>query len=346
MIQCQAVPEPIDLFVFFRERGCGRQSPTRLPLTSMTDYDVIIPTKDRAELTIRALQTVRSQYHRPRKTIIVDDGSTPEQRELLRAGLGSDELLLVNDSSLGVSAARNRGLDASAADAVLFLDSDDLWLPGHSTGVLAALRSGSGLCVAGSVTVAAPTSFRRRNRVSVAGPARHSSIDLCGVAGATTVLSGQASLTAGSCIGLGRQALNARLRFDECLEVMEDADLVVQGLVSGSRVTFVQAVTVIRDAGPHSHLYQAERALRSFVAMTAKWVDRVPFSPATCRRILVQQLRLAALSESEVTTSVNVPWEVDGLERLLVRGSASIQRHLGSGALNQLLRGVQHLPGW
>jgi glycosyltransferase involved in cell wall biosynthesis len=72
---------------------------------------------------------------------IVDDGST-DQTAAVVANFDDPRIRLIRQSNSGVSAARNRGLAATDADAVLFLDADD-WLSPDALSVLAAALQAS-----------------------------------------------------------------------------------------------------------------------------------------------------------------------------------------------------------
>ena len=88
---------------------------------------VIIPTYNRGWIVKEAIDTVLEQDFTDFELIVVDDGSTDNTPEILRE-FGSD-IQVIMQSNRGVSAARNRGIQASAGRWIAFLDSDDLWLP-------------------------------------------------------------------------------------------------------------------------------------------------------------------------------------------------------------------------
>jgi glycosyltransferase involved in cell wall biosynthesis len=78
---------------------------------------------------------------------IVDDGST-DQTAALAAGFDDPRIRLIRQRNAGVSAARNRGLWATNAETVLFLDADDWLDPNALTILAAALRSNRGAVAA------------------------------------------------------------------------------------------------------------------------------------------------------------------------------------------------------
>jgi hypothetical protein len=90
-------------------------------------YSVIIPTRDRQALLARTLESVFAQTLQPAEIIVVDDGSSDGTVEFL-ASLGS-RIRPVQQRHRGPGAARNAGAAAASGDYLVFLDSDDLWLP-------------------------------------------------------------------------------------------------------------------------------------------------------------------------------------------------------------------------
>ena len=91
------------------------------------EVDVVIPTRDRATLVRRAIDSVLAQTKAPRNIIVVDDASKDDTLERLKAY--GDAITIIEAAGEGVSAARNRGVEAGQSPWVAFLDSDDLWTP-------------------------------------------------------------------------------------------------------------------------------------------------------------------------------------------------------------------------
>ena len=88
---------------------------------------VIIPTHDRANKLLGAINSVLNQTLPVEKTIVVDDGSTDNTASLI-APFTNDKFIYIHQSQQGVSAARNRAVVQASSPWVAFLDSDDLWL--------------------------------------------------------------------------------------------------------------------------------------------------------------------------------------------------------------------------
>lgn len=88
---------------------------------------VIIPTFNRGWIVKDAIESVLAQDFTDFELIAVDDGSTDNTSEIL--GEFESDIRVIRQTNRGVSAARNRGIQASVGRWIAFLDSDDLWLP-------------------------------------------------------------------------------------------------------------------------------------------------------------------------------------------------------------------------
>src|SRR3954447_14430695 len=86
----------------------------------------------------------------PVDLIVVDDASTDDTWEVLRACDDPRVRCFRMDRNGGQSAARNRGLDEARGTYVKFLDSDDLLVAGHLAAEVRALQSSdAGIAVSG-----------------------------------------------------------------------------------------------------------------------------------------------------------------------------------------------------
>lgn len=94
------------------------------------EVSVILPTYDRAPFLKEALESLAKQTYQDFEAIVVDDGSQDDTESIIKAYLGKFNLISISSpKNHGVSWARNRGIQASHAPWIAFLDSDDLWLP-------------------------------------------------------------------------------------------------------------------------------------------------------------------------------------------------------------------------
>jgi len=94
----------------------------------MPKISVIIPTFNRAQKVIRAVDSVLKQSWKDLEIIVIDDGSTDSTDKAL-SGYGSLITYMRQPVNRGVSSTRNIGIKSSMAPWIAFLDSDDYWLP-------------------------------------------------------------------------------------------------------------------------------------------------------------------------------------------------------------------------
>jgi glycosyltransferase involved in cell wall biosynthesis len=95
------------------------------------DVDVVLPTRNRPQLTMEAIESVRAQTYPNWRLFVVDDASCDGTADLVaRVARVESRLQLVRRREQGGSAAtRQTGLNLGAAPYVATLDSDDLWYP-------------------------------------------------------------------------------------------------------------------------------------------------------------------------------------------------------------------------
>jgi glycosyltransferase involved in cell wall biosynthesis len=89
---------------------------------------VVIPTYNSAASVATAVASVLGQEPAAAHIVVVDDGSTDATDRVLAGYAGRIDY--VRQPNRGPSAARNAGLARLATDTVVFLDADDLLLPG------------------------------------------------------------------------------------------------------------------------------------------------------------------------------------------------------------------------
>jgi glycosyltransferase involved in cell wall biosynthesis len=87
---------------------------------------IVIPCYNQGDFIAQAIDSALSQTYRPIEVIVVDDGSTDSTGA--NACRYPAVCYLVQPNQ-GVSAARNRGLEASHGEFLVFLDADDRLLP-------------------------------------------------------------------------------------------------------------------------------------------------------------------------------------------------------------------------
>jgi glycosyltransferase involved in cell wall biosynthesis len=94
----------------------------------------VIPTHNRGQQTIAAIESVLAQTYPYFEIIVVDDGSTDGSSEeiqqfISRRTNGSQQILFLRQPNQGPSIARNVGIARAQGEYIAFLDSDDIWMP-------------------------------------------------------------------------------------------------------------------------------------------------------------------------------------------------------------------------
>jgi len=99
---------------------------------------VIIPSYNSSRFIQETIDSVLNQSFKNFEVIIVDDGSTDGQFDLIFAFCQKDERVrYIYQQNRGVASARNAGFNHSSGNYVAFLDADDIWLPENLSAKLA-----------------------------------------------------------------------------------------------------------------------------------------------------------------------------------------------------------------
>ncbi len=105
----------------------------------MSLITIVIPTYNRKNIVLDAIQSVLVQELKDYDVIVVDDGSTDGTKEYLESL--HLPIRVISKENGGVSRARNTGIKAAEGTYIAFLDSDDLWLSGILKAQLEYLES-------------------------------------------------------------------------------------------------------------------------------------------------------------------------------------------------------------
>lgn len=101
-----------------REEKRNAPGDVQVPLVS-----VVIPTYNYAPYLRRCLESCLEQTCGSVEIIVVDDGSTDETEQVVReTGRG---VRYISQRNMGVSSARNTGMDLARGEFIVFLDADD-----------------------------------------------------------------------------------------------------------------------------------------------------------------------------------------------------------------------------
>lgn len=100
---------------------------------------VVIPTKDRLAMLGRTFTSIIGQRDVDLRVLIIDDGSSDGTSDRIRQLDIPGVRVIRHDTSLGVSAARNTGIEAADTPWIAWCDDDDRWAPGKLRAQLEAL---------------------------------------------------------------------------------------------------------------------------------------------------------------------------------------------------------------
>ena len=118
---------------------------------------VIMPSYNVASTVLRAIDSVLAQSYESFELLIVNDASTDATEAVVQdklAAVADDRLRLITlPANVGLSGARNAGLDAAAGEFVTFLDADDEYLPEFLRTMADEMAGDVDIAVAGHVVV-------------------------------------------------------------------------------------------------------------------------------------------------------------------------------------------------
>jgi glycosyltransferase involved in cell wall biosynthesis len=97
---------------------------------------VVIPTYNRRDYIVAAIESVLAQDFADHEVIVVDDGSTDDTCDLLTPY--ANTVRVIRTANQGPALARNVGMQAACGDYIAYLDSDDLYYP-YKLGLQVAL---------------------------------------------------------------------------------------------------------------------------------------------------------------------------------------------------------------
>ncbi len=91
---------------------------------------IITPSYNTAEYIAETIKSVQSQTYENWEMIIVDDCSTDNTDEVVKAYLSDPRIkYLKNEKNSGAAVSRNYAIREAKGKWIAFLDSDDIWLP-------------------------------------------------------------------------------------------------------------------------------------------------------------------------------------------------------------------------
>lgn len=200
---------------------------------------VVIPTYNRKDVVIRAVQSALNQSVPPLEVIIVDDGSSDGISGETLLALGPRIRLITHPTNRGGAAARNTGIDAARGSWIAFLDSDDVWVPHKLERQFAELgKQVTRIDVFACANVLKCMDNEQCEPYNALPPSkRHLSeyflVDNCTLQTSSLVVPAT----------LARQ-----VRFDERLKLHQDWDFVLRLVATGAKMSYLHECLVLYDA--------------------------------------------------------------------------------------------------
>jgi glycosyltransferase involved in cell wall biosynthesis len=105
---------------------------------------VVVPAYNAAKYIAETIESVLNQSFSNFELIIIDDGSTDNQVDLIFPYCQRDvRVKYIYQENKGVSASRNTGFNHSSGKYIAFLDADDVWLSNNLSSKLEKFESGN-----------------------------------------------------------------------------------------------------------------------------------------------------------------------------------------------------------
>jgi hypothetical protein len=291
----------------------------------------VIPTYQRRDDVLRAVDSAMRQERAPDEVIVVDDGSTDGTADALEARFGSAVRVLRQDNC-GPARARNAAVALAAGDVVAFLDSDNVWFH-HHIAVVEALfvRHPDAVLV----------STQRSYRFGSEDASGSESGDL-----AEQLLLGVLGVGCLSAVGVRRATYVAAGGFDENLRYGEDTDLFLRLALAGP-MALIAGRTFERGTRTDS-LYEEGHASGAYLTTTRDSAARVLAALDHASEPVSPRLRAAAEARAHAGAALVALGE--GAPAARTRGHlaamcdrAPVLRARPASFVGAL---SSHLPGW
>jgi glycosyltransferase involved in cell wall biosynthesis len=118
-------------------------------MVSIPSFSVVIPAHNSLPYVLLSLQTVMNQSFPPLEVILVDNASTDGTAGVVHREF--PQVRVLEELNIGVSAARNRGIQEARGEFIAFLDSDDLWGRFHLEVLAGLIHRHPGVVLVGTV---------------------------------------------------------------------------------------------------------------------------------------------------------------------------------------------------
>ena len=94
----------------------------------LTSFSIIIPVYNVEKYLVECVTSIFSQHYDNLEILLIDDGSTDGSGKLCdELARKHEKVRVIHKKNGGSADARNKGIEESTGEYLLFLDSDDYW---------------------------------------------------------------------------------------------------------------------------------------------------------------------------------------------------------------------------
>jgi glycosyltransferase involved in cell wall biosynthesis len=200
----------------------------------MNLVSVVIPTRGRPDLVVRAVASARAQTHTSLEIVVVVDGPDPATEAALGAIDDPRLSVITLPGSVGAAEARNVGVRAGIGEWVAFLDDDDEWLPPKLERQLASVGASGvatpiAFCPIVIRTDGTQAAWRSRPPARGEHPSEYLFVRRSLRFGEGTV---------GTSTIVAQRALLREIPFDVSLRRYQDADWILRATAAGAQLVY------------------------------------------------------------------------------------------------------------
>lgn len=115
---------------------------------------IIVPVYNTSDYLEKCINSIINQTYKNIEIIIIDDGSTDNSADIIKRFIDIDErVVCYYQPNRGVATARNKGIELSKGDYILFIDSDDYVEPTIVEKLLGNIGEDDIFCMCGTISV-------------------------------------------------------------------------------------------------------------------------------------------------------------------------------------------------
>lgn len=193
---------------------------------------VIIPVYNVEKYLENCVKSVLNQSYKDIEIILINDGSSDKSGDICNKLANEfNSIKVIHQENMGVSTARNRGLDEAKGDLITFVDSDDT-IDSDMYEVLINLLNKHNLDVS-------HCSYKRIDKTGSKDIGGTGKITIQNKAQAMECLISGRLFNASLCNKVFRKEVIQNLRFDKSLKINEDVLLCVQSFLQAESFGFI-----------------------------------------------------------------------------------------------------------